>query len=191
MGGIAHTWEVWLIPDRSLWLMGKSDSHDVVVVSSQDGDARPRLPVPNSDGLIVRCGDDPWVFTVEEDSPNVVQICERSMSRAATGEYQATGHTASQGEQAFPLLVVPDFDLVVVSTRTEDRLRGMKADSTNRSCGCQSSSTTCHAIQGHTVVLIVSIHQSTHLVVPQLNCTVVQRGSEQWLPRVWVESATF
>jgi hypothetical protein len=42
----------------------------------------------------------------------------------------------SEGEETLALLVVPHLDLVVVTTGTEDGLRRVKADTTNRAC-CQ------------------------------------------------------
>ena len=48
--------------------------HDVMVMSSQDGNTCPRLPIPDPDCLIIRGRDDPGVFSVEEDSANIVEI---------------------------------------------------------------------------------------------------------------------
>lgn len=36
--------------------------------------------------------------------------------------------TSSQSEEAFPLLVVPDFDLVVITSRNKDRLGWVETD---------------------------------------------------------------
>ena len=41
--------------------------------------------------------------------------------------------TAGQGEQALSLLVVPDLDLVVVTSGDEDRLSRVERDTTNGS----------------------------------------------------------
>ena len=40
---------------------------------------------------------------------------------------------ASEGEEALPLLVVPNFDFVVISSGYEERLRLVKVDSPDRS----------------------------------------------------------
>ena len=53
-------------------------THDIVIVPRQDGDARPSLPIPYPYRLIVRSGDDPGIFTVEEDGPDVVQVYSES-----------------------------------------------------------------------------------------------------------------
>lgn len=46
-------------------------------MSSQDGNTRPRLPIPDPDSLIIRGRDDPGVFSVKEDSSDVVEICNQ------------------------------------------------------------------------------------------------------------------
>lgn len=87
-------------------------AHDIVVMTGQDSDTVTRLPVPDTDGLIVGTTEDPWVFVVEVDSTNVIQVsceCELTATR----------------------LVVPDFDLVVISCGYEQRLRRMKSNTTN------------------------------------------------------------
>lgn len=43
--------------------------------------------------------------------------------------------TTSEGEEAFPLLVVPHFDLVVVASGAEDGLGRVEADTSDRSWG--------------------------------------------------------
>lgn len=53
---------------------GSRDIHDVVVVSRQNGNTRPRLPVPDPDSLIVRSRDDPRVLSMEEDRSDIVEI---------------------------------------------------------------------------------------------------------------------
>jgi hypothetical protein len=98
-------------------------------MSCQDSNTRPRLPIPNPDSLIIRGRDDPGVLSVEEDSSDVVEICNQHCPDPADSKL-----TASQGEKTFPLLVVPYFDLVIISTRTKDRLCRVETDSSNRSC---------------------------------------------------------
>lgn len=39
--------------------------------------------------------------------------------------------TACEGEQAFALLVIPDLDLVIISTRAEDGLGWVERDTSN------------------------------------------------------------
>ena len=67
----------------------KLSTHDVVVVAGENADARPRLPVPDPNGLIVGGRENPGVFVVEHRRPDVVQM-------------------AQQVEQASLLLIVPD-----------------------------------------------------------------------------------
>jgi hypothetical protein len=45
-----------------------------MVVSGQDGNTSPRLPIPNPDSLIIRGRDDPGVLSVKEDSSDIVEI---------------------------------------------------------------------------------------------------------------------
>ena len=71
-----------------------------MVVASQDSYAIPRLPVPNPNGLVIRCRDDPGVFVVEKDRSDVVEM-------------------AIEGEEAFSSLVIPDFNFVIVAARDE------------------------------------------------------------------------
>jgi hypothetical protein len=81
-------------------------------MSSQDGNTCPRLPIPDPDSLIIRRRDDPRVFSMEKDSPDIVEIWHQSLYRQADGRLL----TPSQCKQTFPLLVIPYFDLVVVSS---------------------------------------------------------------------------
>ena len=74
-----------------------------MVVAGQDRYACPRLPVPDADGLVIAGADNPGVLIVKLYSSDVVQV-------------------AQQCEQTSPELVVPNFDLVVVSTRDKQRL---------------------------------------------------------------------
>lgn len=59
---------------------------------------------------------------------------------------------AVEGEQAASRLVRPDLDLVIVATRYEQGLCLMKVDSTDWS-----------------IVLLESVDQGTHTVVPKLD----------------------
>ena len=58
-------------------ICGYLSLHDVMVVSGQDGNTCPRLPIPDPDSLIIRGRDDPGVFSVEEDSSDIVEICHQ------------------------------------------------------------------------------------------------------------------
>lgn len=71
-------------------------THDVVIVTSQNGDACARLPVPDADGLVVAGADNPWVLVVELDGADVIKVSEES-------------------EEAPVELVVPDLNLVIVT----------------------------------------------------------------------------
>lgn len=70
MGGIERTYSL-----AKLSLNAPDSLHDVMVVSGQDGDTCPRLPIPNPDGLIIRSRDDPRVFSMEKDGSDIVEIC--------------------------------------------------------------------------------------------------------------------
>lgn len=73
-------------------------AHDVVVVTSEDGNASTTLPVPDSNRLIIRGRQDPRLLVMEVDCSNIVEM-------------------AIEGVVASPRLVVPDFDLVIVTSR--------------------------------------------------------------------------
>jgi len=60
----------------------------VVVVPSENANDSPCLPVPDPNGLVVRAAEDPRVLVVEHRCADIVEV-------------------AKQGEQAPPLLVVP------------------------------------------------------------------------------------
>jgi hypothetical protein len=114
-----------------------------------------------------------------------------------------------------------DLDFVVVSSRSEDGLSRVEADTSNgsyisRRFGCELCiSMVCSARMGGapkaeatqssrpsssssppdklwdlgrrkklTVVLLVSLDEGTHLVVPQLDRSIVQRSSEERLFRI-------
>mmetsp|Transcript_35164 Transcript_35164/g.101267 ORF Transcript_35164/g.101267 Transcript_35164/m.101267 type:complete len:220 (-) Transcript_35164:378-1037(-) len=49
-------------------------AHHVVVVTREHRDARARLPVPNPDGLVVRCAENPRVLVVELHCADVVEV---------------------------------------------------------------------------------------------------------------------
>ena len=49
-----------------------------MIVTGEDGDTLPRLPIPDSDSLIVRGGEDPGVFVVKVDGTDVVEMTVES-----------------------------------------------------------------------------------------------------------------
>ena len=78
-------------------------AHGVVVVAGEDADALSALPVPDPHGLIIRGGQDPWILVMEHCRPDVVKMTQ-------------------QGEDAASLLVIPHFDLIVISSRDKESL---------------------------------------------------------------------
>jgi hypothetical protein len=88
-------------------------AHHVVVVTGEDADAGATLPVPDSDGLVVRCRNNPGVLVMEHGSSDVVKMAEQS-------------------ENATFLFVIPDFDFVVVTPGDE---QGLLVVETNPSDG--------------------------------------------------------
>lgn len=75
----------------------KSGAHHVVIVTSEYRDTLATIPVPYTDGLVVRSRADPWAFIVEVDSPNVIKVTK-------------------QCEDTSLEFVVPDFHLVIITT---------------------------------------------------------------------------
>jgi len=71
-------------------------THDIVIVSGQNGDASARLPVPDSNGLVVASADDPGILVVELHGADVVEVAE-------------------EREEAAVELVVPHLDFVIVT----------------------------------------------------------------------------
>ncbi len=67
----------------------KNGTHDIMVVSGENGYAVSGLPIPDSDRLIVGGTDDPGIFGMEKRRPDVVQMPEK-------------------GENASPLLIIPN-----------------------------------------------------------------------------------
>jgi hypothetical protein len=88
-------------------------AHDVVIVPSKNRDAVSGLPVPNTDGLVIGSRDDPRMLMVEVHSANVIDV-------------------PKEVEQATPLLVVPDLDLVIISTGHKEGLGVVECNSSHR-----------------------------------------------------------
>lgn len=81
---------------------------------------------------------------VEENGANVIEV-------------------TVQCEETSSCLVGPDFDLVVVTTRDEERLRLVKVDASNRS-----------------VVFLESIDERAHSIVPKLNGGRMEGDENPW-----------
>ncbi len=133
---------------------GRIQSRCIYPHSRQDRDTRPRLPIPNPDGLIIRSRQNPRILSMKETCSNVIKICinhdaAQSVTQAnaeykldirsgiisVPGTIPFMSLTSGQSEQAFSLFIVPNLDLVVITTRDEDRLRGMEIDGSNGTCG--------------------------------------------------------
>lgn len=89
-------------------------AHYVVIVPGQHANASATLPVPDSDGLIVRSAEDPGILLMEHSGPDVIEMTQ-------------------QGEDASTLLVVPNLDLVIVAPGNEQRLLIVETYATYRS----------------------------------------------------------
>lgn len=128
--------------------------------------------VPYTDGKVHRGGDDQVVPRVElgahdvvvvpgkdgntssrlpVPNPDSLVVGGRDDPRVFPMEENSSDivQMASQSKEAFSLFIIPHLDLVVITTGTEDRLSGMEADTSNRA-----------------IMLIISVYQSTHLVIP-------------------------
>lgn len=70
---------------------------------------------------------------------------------------------AIEREQTPPSLIGPDLDFVVVSPRNEKRLRFVEVDASYRA-----------------VMLLKSVYQRSHTIVPQLNRGGVQGHKDPW-----------
>ena len=90
-------------------------THNVVTVPRQNGNYAPVLPVPKPDRLVITARDNPWQFFVEFYRANVVQM-------------------ACQREHALLLFIVPNLDLVVITSADEHVLSVMKVNCSYRTC---------------------------------------------------------
>ena len=111
-----------------------------MIVAGQHRDAVSALPVPDADCLVVAGGQDPWVLVVKHCSSDIVEMSQKS-------------------EDAAPLLVVPYFDLVVITTTDEKWLDFVEVNSPHRA-----------------VVFIKLVQESAHPIVPQLDDPIVKTG---------------
>jgi len=71
-----------------------------VIMPCQHRHAGARLPVPDTDCLVIASTDDPWMLVVELDCADVVKV-------------------AMESEEAAVRLVVPHLDLVIVTSGYE------------------------------------------------------------------------
>ena len=78
-------------------------AHGVVVVARHGTDQGSVLPIPYSDGLIIRAGQDPWQLVVKKYRSYVVQVAIKSKKAASS-------------------LIGPDLDLVIIPAGYEERL---------------------------------------------------------------------
>lgn len=81
---------------------------------------------------------------MEENSSNVIKM-------------------AVQRKEASSSLVRPDFDLVIIAARYEERLCFVKVDATDWA-----------------IVLLKSIYQRAHPIIPELDCGGVKRHEDPW-----------
>ena len=105
-------------------------AHGVVIVARHGTDKGSVLPIPYPDGLIIRTGQDPWQLVVEKYCSYVVQV-------------------PIEGKKATSGLVGPDFDLVIIPTRYEERLCLVKVNPPDWA-----------------VMFLESIDQRSHAVIP-------------------------
>ncbi|KAJ0614889.1 hypothetical protein HanPSC8_Chr02g0059031 [Helianthus annuus] len=84
-----------------------------MIVSGQNRNASTRLPVPDTDSLIITSANDPRILMMKLNGPDIIEMAEKSKQTAMK-------------------LVVPYFDLVIISCINKKRLRLMKVHATNR-----------------------------------------------------------
>ena len=111
-----------------------------MVVPGQHTDALSRLPVPDPDCLVVTGGQDPGIFVMEHRGSDVVKMTQ-------------------EGEDTSPLFIVPDLDLVVITSRHKQRLLLVEVHPTHRS-----------------IMFIKLVQESAHSVVPQLDNSIMKGG---------------
>lgn len=134
-----------------------------MIMAGQDSDGISRLPIPDTNCLIIGGRNNPWVTAMEESCSNIIQVTKQS-------------------ECAFPLLVIPDLqpffifvyylspylDFVVVSSRNEDWLLEVEINATNWA-----------------IVFIKLVDQRANSIIPKLNHTAVKGSKNPWSS--WME----
>mmetsp|Transcript_4441 Transcript_4441/g.16200 ORF Transcript_4441/g.16200 Transcript_4441/m.16200 type:complete len:212 (+) Transcript_4441:5152-5787(+) len=134
----------------------KLNRHHVMIMASEHyktWSAR-LLPIPDTHSLIVRRADHPRIFVVELNSPDVVKMPQQVRLQASSE------------------LVIPDLDLVIITTRYKKWLRLMEIHPTH-----------------WPLVLFKAIKEGSHTIIPQLDHTVVQTRNDPWSTRM--EAQTF
>mmetsp|Transcript_11249 Transcript_11249/g.32344 ORF Transcript_11249/g.32344 Transcript_11249/m.32344 type:complete len:424 (-) Transcript_11249:228-1499(-) len=119
--------------DDEIFRRVECGAHDVVVVSRQDAEACATLEVPQPQGLIIGRTEDPWELGrvgMELDGADVIQV-------------------AQQCEEAASELVIPDLDLVVITSGHDERLLQVEI----------------HTAHG-TIVLLETIDDGSDAVIP-------------------------
>lgn len=104
-------------------------AHDVVIVTGQDRNTSPALPIPYSDGLVIGSRKNPRVLVVEEDRSDIVKMALQGGLRKTIDDRNDTScqiptpaehlwHrlTYIQCEQTAPSFVIPNLDFVVVTS---------------------------------------------------------------------------
>jgi hypothetical protein len=105
---------------------------------------------------------DPRHLVMELDGPDVVEVAVQGEEAATVLGAQVCGasEAAAQGSTA----LTPDFDLVIVAAGDQEGSAGMDGDASNRALGDISEGSTSRS--GHTFVLLESVYEDAHAVVP-------------------------
>ena len=74
----------------------EGSTHDIMIMPCQHRHAGARLPVPDTDRLVIASTDDPWMLVVELDRADVVKV-------------------PMESEEAAVRLVVPHLNLVIIT----------------------------------------------------------------------------
>jgi hypothetical protein len=141
-GGVGRSGSVWGlgvllaeasgVPDTDCLVKGcrnnevilgvEASTHNIVVVAGEYGNASPGLPVPDPDSLVIRAGYNPRVLVVELKKTDV-SFALREKIQIWYAHLNGTDvvKVAKKGEQAAMKLVIPNLDLVIITTRDEVR----------------------------------------------------------------------
>jgi hypothetical protein len=95
----------------------KGGTHDIVIVTGQDTQARSLVKVPETKGLIVTSRQDPRKLRrvgMKLDGANIIQMTQ-------------------EGKETTAQFVIPYFDLVVITTGYNERICQVKVDATDGS----------------------------------------------------------
>ena len=72
--------------------------HDIIGVPTKNIQMLSRLPIPNSNCIIIRARDDPRVLGVELHGSDIIGMLDR------------------ESEEAFPVFQTPNFDFVIITS---------------------------------------------------------------------------